>query len=280
MIHSSMQIKALVRNISRGDGKKAQIILRLYAMERFLERVSFSQYHKNLILKGGTLVTAIVGLGNRSTMDIDATIKNLPLTISSAQKIVGEIISVKVEDGVKFEIKKVSTIMEETNYSGIRIMLDCTLEKMRIPFKIDFSTDDVITPREISYTYKLLFEDHSISILAYNLETILAEKIETLLSRGTANTRMRDFYDLYALETTQSNSINMKILRDAFFNTSQKRGSTSIVDGAGLTLDEIQGNPEIMALWKKYQHKFDYAAEIKWGDVMESVRALCSVIIN
>lgn len=275
MIHTSRQLKALVRNMSKGDSAKAQIIIRNYVMERFLERLSLSQYRDNLILKGGTLVSAMVGLDNRSTMDVDTTVKNLSLSVESAFDIVREITSIPIEDGMSFEIKSAAAIMDEADYSGVRIMLDTMLETMRTPLKIDFSTGDIITPREVAYSFRLLFEDRSISILAYNLETVLAEKLETLFARGTANTRMRDFYDIYALETTQAHNIDPTVLCEAFTNTSKKRGSSSIANEASLILGEIQTSPEMIALWKNYQNRFDYAADISWDDVMKSVRTLC-----
>jgi predicted nucleotidyltransferase component of viral defense system len=278
MIHTSRQLKALVRNLSRGNCIKAQIIIRNYVMERFLERLSLSSYRNNLILKGGTLVSAIVGLDNRSTMDVDATLKNLPLSEDSAKKIVAEITSVQIEDGMAFEIKSVATIMDEADYPGVRVMLDTTLETMHTPLKIDFSTGDVITPHEVVYSFKLLFEERTISILAYNLETVLAEKLETLLSRGTANTRMRDFYDIYALESTQSHNIDKAALRAAFANTIEKRGFPATVSSISLILDEVESNLDIAALWKNYQQKFEYATNIGWGDVMRVVRRLCDVV--
>ncbi|TEB04299.1 hypothetical protein Psch_04025 [Pelotomaculum schinkii] len=278
MLRTLTQLKALVRNMSKGDSTKAQIIIRNYVMERFLERLSLSPYRNNLILKGGTLVAAMVGLDNRSTLDIDATIKDLPLSVESARKIVEEITAVEIEDGMSFEIKSVATIMDELDYPGIRVMLDTMLEKMHTPLKIDFSTGDMITPGEVSYSFRLLFEDRSISILAYNLETVLAEKIETLLSRGTANTRMRDFYDIFALETTQSHNIDKDVLRAAFTNTSEKRGSLAVVSNMDLILDEIESSPDIAALWKSYQRKFDYATDIGWEDVIQAVRGLCNAV--
>jgi predicted nucleotidyltransferase component of viral defense system len=276
MIRTSRQLKALVRNKSKGDSTKAQIIIRNYVMERFLERLSLSPYRNNLILKGGTLVSAMVGLDNRSTMDVDATIQNLPLSVEDARKVVNEIASIQIDDGVTFEIKSAANIMDEADYTGVRVMLDATLETMHTPLKIDLSTGDVITPRAVLYSFNLLFEERSISILAYNLETVLAEKLETLLSRGTANTRMRDFYDIYVLETMRRQIIDSSVLREAFVNTCKKRSSQATVQDAALILDEIQMSKEMAALWKKYQSKFDYAADIEWKDVIQSVRKLHS----
>ncbi len=276
MIRTSRQLKALVRNKSKGDSTKAQIIIRNYVMERFLERLSLSPYRDNLILKGGTLVSAMVGLDNRSTMDVDATIQNLPLSVADARKVVNEIASIQIDDGVTFEIKSAANIMDEADYTGVRVALDATLETMHTPLKIDLSTGDVITPQAVLYSFKLMFEDRSISILAYNLETVLAEKLETLLSRGTANTRMRDFYDIYVLETMRRQIIDPSVLREAFLSTCKKRGSQAVVQDAALILDEIQMSKEMVVLWKKYQSKFDYAADIEWKDVIQSVRKLHS----
>lgn len=279
MIHTSRQLKALVRNMSKGNSNKAQMIIRNYVMERFLERLSLSQYRSNLILKGGILVAAMVGLDNRSTMDVDATLKNLPLDQESARKIVEDIAEIRIDDGMTFEVKSVVSIMDEADYPGIRIMLDTTLETMHTPLKIDFSTGDVITPREVSYSLRLLFEERTISVLAYNLETVLAEKVETLLARSTANTRMRDFYDIYVLTNTQAHNINHATLKAAFRNTSEKRGSFVLQPDMDLILKEIAESTMLIDLWKSYQRKFDYAADVLWEDVMESVRHLADIIM-
>ena len=278
MIHTSRQLKALVRNISKGDNRKAQVIIRNYVMERFLERLSLSQYRNIMILKGGTLVAAMVGLDNRSTMDVDATLKNLPLNEDNARKIVEDITAIHIEDDMIFEIKSVTPIMDEADYPGIRIMLDTAIETMHTPLKIDFSTGDVITPREVSYSFRLLFEERTISILAYNLETVLAEKLETLLARGTANTRMRDYYDIYVLTNTQEHNIDNATLKEAFVNTSAKRGSIGLLSDVHLILKEIAESTVLIDRWKNYQRKFDYAADVLWADVMESVSCLVDIV--
>ncbi len=190
MIHTSRQLKALVRNRSHGDNVKAMTLIRNFAMERFLERMSLSNYSSNLILKGGLLVASMVGLDNRATMDIDTTIRNYHLSEEDAGKMIEDIIAVPLDDGIQFAIKGVESIMDEAEYPGIRFKLEAVLDTMKTPLKMDISTDDVITPGEVNYEYKLMFEERSISILAYNLETVLAEKMETVISRGTLNTRM------------------------------------------------------------------------------------------
>ena len=278
MIRTSQQLKALVRNMSGGDGTKAQIIIRNYIMERFLERMSVSEYRDNLILKGGVLISALVGIDNRSTMDVDTTIKNLQLSIDSAREIVESILGIELNDGITFEIQSVSSIMDEADYPGIRVMVEANLEKMRTPLKLDFSTGDVITPQEITYTYKLLFEDRTISILAYNLETVLSEKLEAIISRGTANSRMRDFYDVYVLDFTFPNKANNNILKNAVLNTSQRRGSYAVMSDMYLILDEVENNAVMLGLWGNYQRKFDYAANVSWSDAIQAVRKLCDIV--
>lgn len=271
MIRTSRQLKALVRNLTKGDSVQAQIIFRNYIMERFLERISLSSYRNNFILKGGMLVAAMVGLDNRSTMDIDTTIKNLPLSVSSAEKIITEIIQVPLDDGVTFSIINISEIMDEAEYGGIRLNMEVMLETMRTPLKVDISTGDVITPKEISYSFKLMFEDRTISVLAYNLETVLAEKLETVISRGSLNTRLRDYYDLYILQNKYTHVIDFNRLKEAFAATCQKRKSQTVAINGITILNEISDNQSMKELWQRYQQKFSYAEEISWDMVMKSV---------
>ena len=276
MIRTTRQLKDLVRNMAKGNSTRSLIIMRNYVMERFLERLSLSEYRDKLILKGGTLVSAIVGLDTRSTMDIDATFKGFHLTEENARKAAEDISGIPLDDGMTFQINSVSPIMDESDYPGIRVMMSATLERMRTPLKIDFSTGDVITPKEVEYSFKLLFEERTISILAYNLETILAEKLETLFARGTANSRMRDFYDLFVLGDMQT--YDGAVLKAAFGNTVEHRGSAAVVQSMDLILGEVENSPEMMALWSGYQRKFEYAADIEWGEVMQGVRGLCDVV--
>lgn len=274
MIKTSRQLKALVRNLTKGDSIQAQIIMRNYVMERFLERISLSKYRNNFILKGGMLVSAMVGLDTRSTMDIDTTIKNVSLSLENARKIIEEIIAVPIDDSMTFSIKSVDEIMDEAEYSGVRANLEAALETMRTPLKIDISTGDVITPREVSYTFKLMFEERTISILAYNLETVLAEKMETIISRGVANTRLRDYYDLYILQNEYTHMINMEQFKAAFLATSKKRNSVQLIDDGNRILKEIEDSEVMQGLWKNYQKKFSYAEDISWGMVMGSIEKL------
>lgn len=274
MIKTSRQLKALVRNLTKGDSLQAQIIMRNYVMERFLERISLSKYRNNFILKGGMLVSAMVGLDTRSTMDIDTTIKNMLLSVENAKEMIEEIIAIPIDDGMTFSIKSVGKIMDEAEYSGVRANLEATLETMRTPLKVDISTGDIITPREVLYNFRLMFEERTISILAYNLETVLAEKMETVIARGVANTRLRDYYDLHILQNEYTHAMNMEQFKAAFLATSKKRNSIQLITEGNRILKEIADSEVMQGLWKSYQKKFSYAEDISWEMVMDSIEKL------
>lgn len=279
MIKTSRQLKDLIRNMAKGNSDKSQLLIRNYAMERFLERVALSKYKDNFILKGGMLVSAMVGLDNRATMDIDTTIRNFPLDCEHAKQIVEEVAATPIDDNIRFEIKDVSNIMDEAEYGGVRLSLDAFLDTTKIPLKIDISTGDVVTPAEITYRYKLMFEQRYISLWAYTLETVLAEKIETVLSRGVLNTRLRDFYDLYILQNAGM-EIDTKTLAAALIATCRKRSSETILPEYGRTLDEIHASRVMRGLWDSYQKKNSYAAGIAWETVMNAIRVLCDSCIK
>ena len=274
MIHTSRQLKALVRNRSNGDNAKAATLIRNYVMERFLERMSISKYKDKLILKGGLLVASMVGIDNRATMDLDTSVRNYNLSPEDAKKMIEEIISISLEDEVKFTIKSVESIMDEAEYPGIRLKLEALLDTMKTPLKIDISTDDVITPKEVNYAYKLMFEERTVPVLAYNLETVLAEKMETVISRGILNTRMRDYYDLTVLNIVKYESINVPDLRKALEATSRKRGSYELMGNWGYILSQIKDDAGLMKQWKRYQQKYDYADDYDWEDVVANVEKL------
>lgn len=279
MIKTSRQLKDLIRNVAKGNSGRSQLLIRNYAMERFLERVALSKYRDNFILKGGMLVSAMVGLDNRATMDIDTTIRNLHLDVEHAEQIVEEIASMELEDNIRFSIKDVSNIMDEAEYGGVRLSLDAFLDTMKIPLKIDISTGDAITPAEITYHYKLMFEQRYISLWAYPLETILAEKIETILTRTIFNTRLRDFYDLYILQRAGL-EIDTKMLAAALKATCRKRGSERILPEYRRILDEIESNATMQKFWNSYQKKNSYAADVAWETVLKAIRALCDSCIS
>lgn len=278
MIQTAEKVKALIRNLAKGDSNKAQILLRNYGMERFLERISISRYKDNFILKGGMLVSSMVGLDSRATMDIDTTVRGVPLSVSEAKAFVEEITSISLDDNVRFRIKDVSTIMDEADYSGVRLSLDALMDRMRIPLKIDISTGDTITPAAVHYRYKLMFEDRYINLWAYNLETVLAEKIETVLSRTVSNTRMRDYYDIYVLQKTAL-PISEEILAQALLATCHKRESQNLLSHYMVILDEIEQSDTMEDSWENFKNKNSYARGIPWKEALASVRSLCEKCI-
>ena len=277
MIKTAKQLKDLIRNLSKKKSADAQILMRNYMMERFLERISLSKYRDKFILKGGMLVAAMVGLDARSTMDLDATVKGIDLNLDGVADLIAGIVSVPIDDGVTFRVNKISKIMDEAEYPGIRVSMTTVFDGVVTPLKIDISTGDAITPREVRYSFKLMLEDRSIDIWAYNLETVLAEKLETIITRATINTRMRDFYDIYILEQLHGNTLNTQILHDALLATARKRETEGHLAEAKEVFAEVEGSPVMQQLWTAYRKKFSYAADLEWNIVMKAVRILYSL---
>ena len=269
-----MQLKAFIKNKAAEKHISAQLVMQNYMLERLLERISLSPYKNNFILKGGFLISAIVGLDTRATMDLDTTIKGFTLTHEAIRKIFTEICAVQIADDVQFEVVGISDIRETDDYPGIRVALKANYPPISVPLTVDVTTGDMITPREVEYTFSLLFDDRTISILAYNLETVLAEKIETVLSRSVLNTRLRDFYDLYVLQDTGL-EIDKATLAAALTATARKRGSEQALALYERTLDEIRISPLMREQWERYQGKNNYAESIVWDDVISDIRALC-----
>lgn len=277
MIKTATQLKAKVRNLSGGDSTKAQTLIRNFIMERFLERIALSRYRNNFILKGGMLVSAVVGLDTRATMDIDTTVKSLELSKGNAVKIAKEIIAVEIPDGIHFTITKVTDIMEEHDYPGIRFMLEATLDNLRQAIKIDISTGDIITPGAVEYSYNLMFEERAISLWTYNLETLLAEKLETIMARGTANTRMRDFYDIHVIRLQEP--FDSTILKRAFLATSSKRNTTDLIPDFKRILATVEADDAMRKQWENFRKESFFVNELAWAEVMESVKMLAGSVL-
>ena len=272
------QIKGRIKSVAKQNNADARTLMRIYMMERFLERISLSEYRDKFILKGGMLVAAMVGLDARSTMDMDATVKNLNLSAEDALRVVNQVKDIDLDDGVSFDVKDVSNIMDEMEYPGIRVTMNANVGRLITPLKIDISTGDVITPRAIEFNYDLLLEDRSISLWSYNLETILAEKLQTVLARGILNTRMRDFYDIRMLLDTYEDKVNKVVLKDAFAATCNKRGTDHLQEQAEEIIKIIEADEQLQVLWRAYQKKYSYAAEIDYASVINGVRKLMNWI--
>lgn len=268
------QIKGRIKSVAKQNNADARTHMRIYMKERFLERLAQSEYRDNFIIKGGILVTAMIGVAHRSTMDIDTSMKNLNLSAEDALRVVNQVKDIDLDDGVSFEVKDVSNIMDEMEYPGIRVTMNANVGRLITPLKIDISTGDVITPRAIEFNYDLLLEDRSISLWSYNLETILAEKLQTVLARGILNTRMRDFYDIRMLLDTYEDKVNKAVLKDAFAATCKKRGTDHLQEQAEEIIKIIEADEQLQVLWRAYQKKYSYAAEIDYASVISGVRKL------
>lgn len=272
------QIKGRIKSVAKQNNADARTLMRIYMMERFLERLAQSEYRDNFIIKGGILVTAMIGVAHRSTMDIDTSMKNLNLSAEDALRVVNQVKDIDLDDGVSFDVKDVSNIMDEMEYPGIRVTMNANVGRLITPLKIDISTGDVITPRAIEFNYDLLLEDRSISLWSYNLETILAEKLQTVLARGILNTRMRDFYDIRMLLDTHEDKVNKVVLKDAFAATCNKRGTDHLQEQAEEIIKIIEADEQLQVLWRAYQKKYSYAAEIDYASVINGVRKLMNWI--
>ena len=275
-----MQLKAIIKNIAKNKNISAALVLQNYMLERFLERVSLSKYHDNYIIKGGFLIASMVGLDSRATMDMDATIKGYPVNEEAIRKMVEDIIAVPIEDAIYFCLKSVREIREGDEYTGYRVALTADYEKMAVPLKLDITTGDKITPREIEYSYKLMMEDRSIRVLAYNLSTILAEKLETVVSRGNQNTRPRDYYDIYILSKLQAENIDVNSLKAALSATTAKRGSSELMMQYAEIMRTVKSSDVMKRQWDNYRKDFDYAAGIEFEETCDAVVAMMDELVS
>lgn len=268
---NAMQLKAILKNMAKEKKVSAQLVLQNYMLERLLERISVSPYHDNFILKGGFLIAAMVGLDTRTTMDMDATIKGYPVNEETVCSMFEEICAIEINDDVNFVFRQINEIREGDEYTGYRVALTAEFPPMAVPLKLDITTGDKITPKEIEFNFKLLLEDRSISVLAYNLETILAEKLETIISRSDQNTRPRDYYDIYILLKLQSHNISLTELKTALDATCEKRGTKEIIGNYIHCIDIVKESIVMQQQWETYRHEYEYASDISFNDVCDAV---------
>ncbi len=280
MALTSEQVKGRIKNCTKQNDADPRSVLRIYMMERFLERISASQYAECFIIKGGILITSMIGVSMRSTMDIDSSIRNINLSETEIMDIVEDISRINLDDGVSFVIKDVGSIMEDMEYPGIRVTMDALMGKMTTPIKIDISTGDVVTPSAIEYSYKLMLEDRTIRLWTYNLETSLAEKLQTVLSRGTLNTRMRDYYDIHSLLKLYKAQIEVDVLNKAFKATCEKRGTYLSVEDCNEIIEAIYEDSQLKKMWSSYQKKYSYADGIAFETAIQSLKLLIEIAIG
>ena len=267
-----MSFKAKINNISKQKKVAPQSVLQVYMLERLLERIAVSKYKDNFILKGGMLISAILGMSSRSTMDMDTTVKGFELTEENATNILNEVCAIELDDDITFKMKKIELIREEDDYNGYRATFEAKFKNtMPVIFKIDITTGDAITYKEIEYDYNLMLEEKKIPVWSYNLETILAEKFESVIKRGITGTRIRDFYDIYMLMGTKEEEINKKLLKTAINLTSEHRESTDLIKDWEHTLEILANDEEMQKRWKVYQKTYFYAKDIEYGDLIKSI---------
>lgn len=271
---NAMQLKAHVNNMAKEAGIPTQALMQSYLLERLLERLSRSTWRDNIVIKGGVLISSLVGVSSRTTMDLDTTVRGFALTHDSAEKVFRDIMAVKVDDDWEFELDRIEDIRETDDYPGIRVHLKGSYPPMLVPLTVDVTTGDRITPDAVEYSYPLLFGEGEISLMAYPIETVLAEKLETVVSRGVANTRLRDFYDIYVLLGVKRNEINMEILRNALASTCEKRSSQAAIARWADTLDDVAGDAAMLEQWAKYVRKNPYAKGIALQDCCKAAKCV------
>lgn len=265
-----MSFKAKIKQLSKEKGITTQQVQQNYLIEAFLTKLSKSDYKENFIVKGGYLIGELVGLDLRATMDLDATIKGFTLTKERLFEIANEIVMIPTEESFVFSVEGVEDIRKTDDYPGLKLKLIATFERIEVVVTIDVTTGDVITPKEMDFNFRKIFNDGKIELLSYPLETILAEKIETILSRGIGNTRPRDFYDVFILLKLKNKQIEYMVLKTAFYNTRKKRQSVFEMRDCELVLQEIRESEFQRGLWSKYQRQYVYAKDVTFDEVMDA----------
>lgn len=272
------KLRSIISKKAKGNSTLSGQLYQMFFFEKILERISKSNYRHNIILKGGLLLSSIIGDDERTTKDMDATLKSMPLEKENIESIFKEILSIDLDDKVTFEILDIKDIREEDEYGGFKVNIMATMENLKIHLAVEITTGDKITPREIEYNYNSIFENKKIPILAYTTETVIAEKYQTIITRGILNTRMKDFYDIYVLISKNKDIINIENLRIAIKNTFEHRKTEIDVLEIQEIITEIEKDKDMKNLWKNYQKNATYANEIKFEDVFESLNFITSIL--
>ena len=279
MIKNKDSLKVKVSNLALSTNIPNKYLIQSFMFEALLKRISVSKYKDKFIIKGGLLLSSIFGVNLRSTMDLDTTIKGLPLDRTTITKVVNEIISIDLKDNIKLEIENIKDIREEELYSGFNINLKAEFDGLRTNLMIDITTGDVITYKEVQFEYKTLFDNEIVNIMTYNYETIIAEKFEAIISRNIDNTRMKDYYDLYMFVNLKWDDIDKTILRKAIFNTSKKRETLNYIENADKYIELINEDSKLKSLWKNYQNTYAYAKDISFENTIAAIKVINGVIV-
>lgn len=264
-------VETKAKELSRERNIDYYELLQRFMFERILERISISKYNNNFILKGGLLLSSMFGIDNRTTKDMDTTIKGIDISKVNMVNILNEILSIDLNDNVKFDLINVTDIRADDEYGGNKYHIVGRLQNMKVNLEIDISTGDKVTPRELKYKYPLIFSDKEIIINSYNIETILSEKIETVLKRGIYNSRMKDFYDIYVFINKFSKDINYDNFLSAMKSTFEKRNSFDVLEDYKIILNEVKENERLNNLWNKYAIKRNYAKDVNFSAIIESL---------
>ncbi len=272
------QLKGAIRNIAKDKKLRSQEVLQMFLFERILDRLAASPYRKNFILKGGLLISSMIGISERTTMDMDTTVRGIDMTEEEISRIVQELFSVIIDDGIHFTFKRIEPIREDDDYNNFRVYFEAEYGKIKNPMKMDITTGDEIIPAAIKYEYSLLFEERSIPVMAYTLETILAEKYETIIRRNIGTTRARDFYDLYTLYHMYKEQIRIQVLKLAVEHTARKRGSLELLAEWEEILADIREEEALKNLWKNYTADNPYVGGLTFDDVADAVGIIGKMI--
>lgn len=274
------KLKNIISKKVQGNNNLSAQLYQMYFFEHILDRISKSKYKHNIILKGGLLLSSIIGDDERTTKDMDATIKSLPLTRENVEDIINEVLNIDIEDEITFEVVDIKDIREEDEYGGFKINILAKMDTLKVYLAIELTTGDKITPREIEYKYSSHFEDRKIPILAYTLETIIAEKFQTIIDRDIYNTRMKDFYDIYILVKDNKEKINFENLILAIRNTFKKRNTELNLEDIKNQLQILKTNNNLNNLWSNYQKNAPYSSNIKYEELFESIEYIINILNN
>ena len=279
MIKNRDSLKAKASNLSKKTNIPNKYLIQNFMFEALLKRISKSKYKNKFVIKGGLLLSSVFGVNLRSTMDLDTTIKGLPLNKSTITKVITEIINIDLKDNITFEIENIKDIREEDLYSGYNVNLKADFDGLKTNLMIDITTGDIITYKEVKFKYNTLFDNETINIMTYNYETIIAEKFETIISRNIDNTRMKDYYDLYMFVNLKWNDINKETLRKAIINTSKNRETISYIENANDYINLIEDDSRLKLLWNSYQNNYEYAKGIEFVDTINAIKVISEIIV-
>ena len=275
---NSDKLNAIIKKKSGGNNNLAHHLHQMFFFEHVLMRLEKSKYRDNIILKGGVLLSSIIGEDLRTTKDLDTTLKSLPLSIDSIKNIFDEILSININDNVNFEIVNIKDIRLDSTYGGFRINVKGTFDKIRTNFFIEITAGDIITPREINYNYNSIFENKKINIMAYTIETVIAEKFESIISKNITTTRAKDFYDLYMLINKHKSDIDNKNLVKAIENTFNKRNTEFNIDGFKELVELLNDSNALKRVFTDYQRKLEYTKEVSFDDTIKAINEIVNIL--